>query len=127
MKPKKYVLVLCIAFAIFSVKSCNNESSLPDPLEAGWNGKKVCEVLEENENLRVLKCTFPPNVGHELHYHEPHFGYTLTGSKFRITDSTGTREVNVPSGYSFNKPEKTWHEALNIGDSTATFLIIEYK
>ncbi|RNC84325.1 MAG: hypothetical protein ED556_11390 [Winogradskyella sp.] len=62
-----------------------------------------------------------------MHYHEPHFGYTLTGSKFRITDSTGTREVNVPSGYSFNKPEKTWHEALNIGDSTATFLIIEYK
>lgn len=101
--------------------------SLPDPLAAGWEGKSVCEVLEENPSIRVLKCTFPPGVGHERHFHAPHVGYTLAGSKFRITDAKGTREVNVPSGYKFANDEITSHEVLNIGDSTASFLIIEYK
>lgn len=107
--------------------SCENKRTLPDPLEAGWKGEVVCKILQENAKLRVLKCTFPPNVGHEKHYHKPHFGYTIAGSKFRITDETGTREVNVPTGYSFKNKTITTHEVLNIGDSTAIFLIMEYK
>lgn len=105
----------------------NQESKLPDPLEAGWNNEAVCELLEENEKLRILKCTFPPGVGHERHYHAEHFGYTLAGGKFRITDANGTREVDVPTGYSFYNEEVVEHEVLNIGDSTAIFLIMEPK
>ena len=75
----------------------------------------------------VLKCTFAPGVGHEKHYHNPHFGYTLVGSTFRIKDTSGTREINVPTGSSFSKEDVTIHEVLNIGDSTAVFLIVEYK
>ena len=116
------VLVLSIA-----TLSCKNKSALQDPLEAGWKGKAVCQVVEDNSELRVLKCTFAPGVGHEKHYHKPHFGYTLSGSKFRITDTSGTREVDVPTGYSFSKQTLTSHEVLNIGDSTAVFLIMEYK
>lgn len=107
--------------------SCTNNQKLPDPLEAGWNGQSVCEVLEDNKELRLLRCTFPPNVGHEKHYHNPHTGYTITGSTFRITDSEGTREVNVPEGYTFTNDSITEHEVLNIGNSTAVFLIMEYK
>nr|WP_321226681.1 cupin domain-containing protein [uncultured Psychroserpens sp.] len=107
--------------------NCKNKNTLPDPLEAGWNNDAVCEVVEENDNVRVLKCTFEPGVGHEKHYHNPHYGYTVAGSKFKIKDTTGTREVNVPTGYSFSKDEISTHEVLNIGDSTAVFLIIEYK
>ena len=103
------------------------DNSLPDPLEAGWEGQKVCEVIEENEDIRVLRCTFPPGVGHERHHHEKHFGYTVQGSKFRITDTTGVREIQIPSGASFFNEKIEWHEALNIGDSTAVFLIIEPK
>jgi hypothetical protein len=117
-------LWLCL---LISVISCKNNQPLPDPLEAGWKGQSVCEVIEENKNVRVLKCTFEPNVGHEKHYHNPHYGYTLAGGKFRITDTTGTRKVNVPSGYSFNRDEITSHDVLNIGKTTAIFLIIEYK
>lgn len=112
---------------LFLLLTCKDESSLPDPLEAGWNGEAVCQVLEENVNLRILKCTFPPGVGHEKHYHKPHFGYAVAGSKFKITDTTGTREVNVPTGYNFKNDDISAHEVLNIGDSTAIFLIIEYK
>ncbi|WP_040281329.1 cupin domain-containing protein [Psychroserpens damuponensis] len=107
--------------------SCHEKRTLPDPLEAGWKGEAVCEVLKDNDELRVLKCTFKPGVGHEKHYHNPHVGYTLVGGRFRITDATGTREVNVPTGYTFSKDSITSHEVLNIGETTSVYLIMEYK
>ncbi len=107
--------------------SCKTDNKLPDPLQAGWNGEAVCELLEDNENIRVLKCTFEPGIGHERHYHKRHFGYAISGSKFRIKDTTGVREVSFPSGGHFYSEGTNWHEALNIGDSTAVFLIIEPK
>ena len=120
-----FVVNLLILFLLFL--GCKSVEKLPDPLQAGWKGKKVCEVVEENKSVRVLKCTFPPNVGHEKHYHNSHFGYTLSGGIFRITDTTGTREVDVPKGYHFSNDVKTIHEVLNIGETTAVFLIVEYK
>lgn len=118
-----FLIVLTLALSF----SCREAPELPDPLQAGWQGQAVCEVLEDNPKVRVLRCTFPPGVGHEFHYHAPHFGYTISGSKFKITDSSGTREVQVPSGYSFSKDELTSHEVLNIGQDTGIFLIIEHK
>ncbi|MGJ8592474.1 MAG: cupin domain-containing protein [Aquaticitalea sp.] len=107
--------------------NCKEGEQLPDPHDAGWNDKVICEVVEENAKLRVLKCTFAPGDGHERHYHAAHFGYTIKGSKFRIKDTTGTREVNVPTGTEFYNEGIEWHEVLNIGDSTAIFLIMEPK
>ncbi len=124
---KKYDPLWLILLLSLIMLNCKNKNTLPDPLEAGWNNDAVCEVVEENDNVRVLKCTFEPGVGHEKHYHNPHYGYTVAGSKFKIKDTTGTREVNVPTGYSFSKDEISTHEVLNIGDSTAVFLIVEYK
>ena len=118
-----YFSLIIITFFI----SCKSSSSLPDPLTAGWKGKNVCELLEENKSQRILKCTFAPGIGHERHFHLPHFGYTLAGSTFRIKDTTGTREINVKTGSYFNSNGTEWHEVLNIGDSTAVFLIIEPK
>ncbi|MFT5249411.1 MAG: quercetin dioxygenase-like cupin family protein [bacterium] len=126
-------MVLKNSFTCFSLLliclfiSCIPSSSLPDPLTAGWKGKNVCELLEENKSQRILKCTFAPGIGHERHFHLPHFGYTLAGSTFRIKDTTGTREINVKTGSYFNSIGTEWHEVLNIGDSTAIFLIIEPK
>lgn len=119
--------IVVFAFLCITILSCKNKEILSDPYEAGWNGEKVCEILEDNSEYRILKCTFPPGVGHEKHYHEPHFGYTLKGSKFRIVDSEGTHEYDLPEGTYFSKTEGFSHEALNIGDSTAIFLIFEPK
>ena len=107
--------------------ACRQDNSYPDPLQAGWEGSKVCEVLEDKPSLRVLKCTFPPGVGHERHFHAEHFGYTLKGGTFEITDQEGTRTVDIPNGYSFYNASIDWHEVLNVGDSMAIFLIIEPK
>ncbi|RLD29412.1 MAG: cupin domain-containing protein [Bacteroidetes bacterium] len=127
MKHTNFKIIIQLFLVSLVLMACKTDNNLPDPLQAGWNNKAVCELVEENEKIRVLKCTFEPGVGHEKHYHKPHFGYTLAGSKFRMIDADGTREVNVTTGSSFYSEGTDWHEVLNIGDSTAVFLIIEPK
>jgi mannose-6-phosphate isomerase-like protein (cupin superfamily) len=100
---------------------------LPDPLEAGWKGMPVCEKLHEDSDQRILRCTFPPSIGHQRHFHNRHFGYAIAGGRMRITDSSGTREVDLATGSSFASDGVAWHEVLNIGDPTVVFLIIEPK
>ena len=123
--------IIIVAFILSLLCSCKQEtkknSDLPDPYQAGWNGEKVCEVREDNEVLRVLKCTFLTGVGHEKHYHNPHFGYALVGGTFKIEDSTGIRTASFPTGYSWSKDVVSQHQVLNVGDSTSVYLIIEYK
>lgn len=127
-KMKQLLSIICIALGMLACKQEPSKiTDLPDPYQAGWEGEKVCEVLEDNEDLRVLKCTFPPGVGHEKHEHQPHFGYALVGGTFKITDSTGTRVASFPTGYSWSKDVVTQHQVLNVGDSTSVYLIIEYK
>ena len=116
-----------IPLLIIACTNPQKTQTLPDPLLAGWNNQAVCELKEDNEKVRVIQCTFPPGVGHERHYHNAHFGYTLKGSTFRIKDTTGVREVSIPDGYSFYNEKIEWHEVLNIGKDTAVFLIMEPK
>ena len=102
-------------------------ADLPDPLEAGWRGAKTCEKLHEDEKARVIRCIFPPEVGHERHFHAPHYVYVLSGGKIRITDSGGTRDIDIPTGTFGSNPRIEWHEGLNVGDSTLQYLIFEPK
>ncbi|MDH3275702.1 MAG: cupin domain-containing protein [Gammaproteobacteria bacterium] len=122
--PVKPVLLVA---SLTVLVSCTVQTTLPDPLAAGWNGAAVCEKLHEDSSQRVLRCTFPPGVGHERHFHDQHFGYTIAGGRMEITDSNGTREVDLATGISFASDGVVWHEVLNIGDSTTVFLIIEPK
>ena len=87
----------------------------------------VCELLHEDARQRVLRCAFEPGVGHERHYHDAHFGYTIAAGRMRITDGEGVREVDLVSGSSSASPGEDSHEALNIGETTAVFLIVEPK
>lgn len=118
-----WTLLLGIGFAAANA----SHSGLPDPLEAGWNGAPVCEKLHEDADHRILRCTFPPSVGHDRHFHKPHFGYAIAGGRMRITDVDGTREVDLATGSSFASDGVTWHEVVNVGDSTVIYLIIEPK
>ena len=100
---------------------------LPDPVEAGWQGTPVCEVLRVDNTMRVFRCTFPPGVGHERHFHPKHFGYALSGGTMRITDAAGTREASLQTGSYFSSEGIAWHEVLNIGDTVVSYLMIEPK
>lgn len=103
------------------------QASLPDPLEAGWNGEPVCEKLHEDSDNRILRCTFPPAVGHERHLHKRYFGYAIAGGRVKMTDSTGSREVDLETGSSFTSDGIAWHEVVNVGDSTIVYIIVEPK
>jgi len=107
--------------------ACATRQSLPDPLAAGWRGAPVCEKLHEDADQRVLRCSFPPGVGHERHFHDRHFGYAISGGRMRITDARGTREVDLATGSSFTSPGVDWHEVVNVGDTTVAYLIVEPK
>lgn len=109
------------------IGACATQPSLPDLLEAGWSGVPVCEKLHEDTHHRVLRCSFPPSVGHERHFHGGHFGYAIAGGRMRITDSSGTREVDLATGSSFASDGVAWHEVFNVGDSTVVYLIVEPK
>jgi quercetin dioxygenase-like cupin family protein len=100
---------------------------LPDPLLAGWQGEPVCKRLHEDAEQRILRCSFPPGVGHERHYHAPHFGYAISGGRMRITDESGVREVELATGSSYTSEGTPWHEVLNVGDTTTIYLIIETR
>ncbi|MFQ5562169.1 MAG: cupin domain-containing protein [Parvularculaceae bacterium] len=104
-----------------------SDEPLPNGVDAGWKGEKVCKVLFENEHVRAAKCTFAPGVGHERHYHPPHFGYVLQGGEMQITDENGTGKHISPTGRSRWSDGVKWHEALNVGDTTIVYLIIEPK
>jgi quercetin dioxygenase-like cupin family protein len=98
---------------------------LPHAFEAGWEGQKTCEILFEDDTVRVARCAFPPGIGHEKHYHNPHFGYVLESGTMRLTDSKGEHEVTTKSGTSWSTMEVTVHQALNTGETTTSYLIVE--
>lgn len=103
------------------------DEPLPDPLAAGWEGDSVCELVHDGVAQRVLRCTFPPGIGHERHYHAPHFGYVLEGGRMRVTDAGGSRVVETASHRSWQSDGIEWHEVVNVGETTASYLIIEPK
>ncbi|WNC68659.1 cupin domain-containing protein [Thalassotalea nanhaiensis] len=126
MKSLNISLVIgLILFFGLMLTSLANE--LPDPLAAGWQGEKVCELLNEDDKQRILRCTFEPGVGHEKHFHTAHFGYALSGGTMRLISESGTREVTLKTGSSYTSDGVEWHEVLNIGDTTVTYLIVEPK
>lgn len=123
----KRAAILLFGMLSGGLAGCQQTPTLPDPLEAGWQGAPVCENLHENQLQRVLRCTFPPGVGHDRHFHRPHTGYVIAGGRMRITDANGTREVSPTTGGTFISEGVSWHNVINVGDTTAVFLIVEDK
>ena len=124
---KRYLVVLPLSALLFESASAEDQAQLPHAFEAGWKGAQTCELLYETDAVRVGKCVFAPGIGHEKHYHNPHFGYTLEGSTLKITDDSGEREVVIPTGLAWSTDSLTVHEAVNVGDSTTSYLIVEPK
>ena len=121
--------LLVIALSACSARSAPlaTASQLPSAFEAGWKGQKVCEPLFENERMRAARCTFPPGVGHERHYHPPHWGYIVEGSTMRISNAAGTTERVLKAGTSWWSDGIDWHEPVNVGTTTGVYIIVEPK
>lgn len=122
VKKVRWLPLMCLAAAMPALAE-----ELPDPVSAGWHGRSVCEVLQEDSKIRIFRCIFPPGVGHERHFHPRHFGYALSGGTMRITNDVGTREVTLNTGSYFFSEGIDWHEGLNVGDTVVSYLMIEPK
>ena len=122
----RIVLTTALLFAA-NLALAADTAGLPHAFDAGWQGQKTCELLYEDATVRVGRCAFPPGVGHEKHYHNPHFGYVLEGATMRLADTNGEQTVTTETGGSWSTSEVTVHEGLNVGETTARYLIVEPK
>jgi len=133
MKNAACLLLLTFCFFPQSLSASSpaakspDHGSLPHAFDAGWKGQKTCELLFEDETARIGRCIFPPGVGHEKHFHRPHFGYVLEGGTLLIRDDQGERTVNTVGNASWSTSTFSVHEAVNIGDTTTRYLIVEPK
>jgi len=127
MKPSLVISIALAAIFLLQLQalSAREKPDLPHAVDAGWQGQKTCELMFEDESVRVARCIFPAGIGHEKHYHNPHFGYVLEGGALRIVDDSGEKVVTTRTGGSWSTTSLTVHEALNIGDTTTSYLIVE--
>jgi quercetin dioxygenase-like cupin family protein len=135
-QPNRNAAIMCsmytraaiISFSLaipLQLALANGVEGLPHAFEAGWQGQQTCTVLFEDASMRVARCEFPSGVGHEKHYHNAHFGYVLEGGTLRIVDSEGERVVTTEAGGSWSTTTVTVHEAMNIGDTATSYLVVE--
>jgi quercetin dioxygenase-like cupin family protein len=126
VKLQKKLSVAIVAVAILVVPFVAR-SEEPDALGVEWQGKKPCEKLHEDDQIRILRCTFPPGAKHVRHQHPAYFFYTLSGGKLEVINETGTiqREA-IADAFALNAPVP-WHEVTNVGDTRIRYLIVEMK
>lgn len=118
-------VLLTLSAALLTACSESTPDTLPDALAAGWQGESVCEELHSDDEQRVLRCIFPPGVGHERHYHAPHIGTIIRGGRMQIRDADGTRVVETTTGGRWTSDGIEWHEVLNVGTTITEYLIVE--
>ncbi len=113
--------------AVFLAAPAPRADEIPDALSVEWNGHHPCEKLDEDDNIRVLRCTFEPGDVHVRHWHPAVFGCALKSGHGQTVDSKGTREIEAKDGECYISPPVPWHEFTNIGDTTIQYIIVEKK
>ena len=100
---------------------------VPDALSVEWQGKKPCEKLFEDAQVRIARCTFPPGAVHVCHSHPSYVTYVLSGGKGQVQDEKGIRKIDLVTGAFVDAPPTPWHEVTNIGETTLQVLVVEKK
>ena len=130
VKPEILLPTMALAWGLAMptlIFAASTGAGLPHAFDAGWKGQKTCDLLFEDDTVRVARCVFPPGIGHEKHFHNPHFGYVLESGTMTIVDSRGEREVRTEAGSNWSTTERTVHEAVNTGETTTSYLVMEPK
>jgi len=123
----KMLLVSGVLVGLLSTQIFAAEPDVPDALSVEWQGMKPCELLSEDPQIRIMRCTFPPGAKHVRHSHPGAFNYVLGGGRVQVQDENGTRMAERPTGGYVDSPPVPWHEVTNVGDVTLQFLVIEKK
>jgi len=121
------VLLVSGVFAGLLSTQVATGTDVPDALSVEWQGKKPCELLNEDSQIRIMRCTFAPGAKHSRHSHPATFNYVLSGGKVQVQDENGTRVAERPTGGQMDSSPVPWHEVTNVGDTTLQFLVVEKK
>jgi quercetin dioxygenase-like cupin family protein len=122
----RYVFVI-LGFGLPFVPLPGMAENVPDALSVEWQGKKPCEKLYEDAQVRVARCTFPPGTVHVCHSHPSYLTYVLSGGQAQVQDEKGTRKIEIVAGTFSDVAPIPWHEFSNAGDSTLQYLVVEKK
>ena len=113
----------CVLDAVEMAKA----DDVPDALSVEWQGKKPCEKLFDDAQVRVARCTFPPGAVHLCHSHPGYLSYVVSGGQGQVQDEKGIRKITVTAGALLDVPPTPWHEFANVGDTTIQFVVVEKK
>jgi quercetin dioxygenase-like cupin family protein len=83
------LLVSILGMAVLAVPLAASAEDVPDALSVEWQGIKPCEKLHEDDQIRILRCTFPPGSKHVRHQHPSNFSYVLSGGKLQVQNASG--------------------------------------
>jgi quercetin dioxygenase-like cupin family protein len=115
------------SLSLLAAPSAVMADDVPDALSVEWQGKKPCEKLFEDAQVRIARCTFPPEAVHACHSHPSSFTYVLSGGKAQVQDEKGTRKIDIVAGAFVDAPPTPWHEFTNIGETMVQVLLVEKK
>jgi quercetin dioxygenase-like cupin family protein len=127
-KIKNMLPVLASAFVSLPVAPpAAVAEDVPGALVVEWEGKKPCEKLFEDDQIRVARCTFPKGAVHVCHTHPSYLTYVLSGGQGEVQDDKGKRKIEAVAGAFADVPPIPWHEFANIGETTLQYLVVEKK
>jgi hypothetical protein len=86
------------SLSLLAAPSAVMADDVPDALSVEWQGKKPCEKLFEDAQVRIARCTFPPGAVHACHSHPSSLTYVLSGGKAQVQDEKGTRKIDIVTG-----------------------------
>src|SRR6476620_4988388 len=115
------------SLSLLAAPSAVMADDVPDALSVEWQGKKPCEKLFDDAQVRVVRCTFPPGAVHVCHSHPGYLSYVVNGGQGQVQDEKGIRKIDVVSGALLDVPPTPWHEFANFGDTTIQFVVVENK
>src|SRR6478609_12206131 len=86
------------SLSLLAAQSAVMADDVPDALSVEWQGKKPCEKLFDDAQVRVARCTFPPGAVHVCHSHPGYLAYVVSGGQGQVEDEKGKRKINVTAG-----------------------------
>jgi quercetin dioxygenase-like cupin family protein len=110
------------SLGLLTAPSAVMADDVPDALSVEWQGKKPCEKLFEDAQVRVARCTFPPGAVHACHSHPSSLTYVVSGGKVQVQDEKGARKIDIATGAFVDAPPTPWHEFTNIGETMVQVL-----
>ena len=94
-KSKITLAIIGAALGLLVAPFAALADDVPDALSVEWQGKKLCEMLFEDAQVRVARCTFPPGAVHVCHSHPAYLSYVLSGGQGQVQDERGTRRSTL--------------------------------